>query len=158
MWTPCLPSTHYLPFLLYFPADSNLRVGMLSRFNCVWLCEPMDCSSPGSSCPWDSPGKNTEVGCTMPSSRGSSQPRNEIHVSCLADRFFTHWGTWEALVPSYYMPFILCTVCLTSLGYKLHVIRDFLLYCCYVLWAQIVHTTCPVKLCCLIDWINVTVQ
>ena len=82
----------------------------------------MDCSSPGSSCPWDSPGKNTEVGCTMPSSRGSSQPMNETHVSCIADRVFTHWGTWEALVPSYYMPFILCTVCLTSLGYKLHVI------------------------------------
>ena len=37
MWTPCLPSTHYLPFLLYFSADSNLRAGMLSRFSCVWL-------------------------------------------------------------------------------------------------------------------------
>ena len=23
----------------------------------------MDCSPPGSSCPWDSPGKNTGVGC-----------------------------------------------------------------------------------------------
>ena len=27
------------------------------------LCNPMDCSPPGSSCPWDSPGKNTGVGC-----------------------------------------------------------------------------------------------
>ena len=26
-------------------------------------CDPMDCSPPGSSCPWDSPGKNTRVGC-----------------------------------------------------------------------------------------------
>ena len=26
------------------------------------LCDPMDCSPPGS-CPWDSPGKNTGVGC-----------------------------------------------------------------------------------------------
>ena len=29
----------------------------------VWLCDAMDCSPPGSSCPWDFPGKNTGVGC-----------------------------------------------------------------------------------------------
>ena len=27
------------------------------------VCNPMDCSPPGSFCPWDFPGKNTEVGC-----------------------------------------------------------------------------------------------
>ena len=27
------------------------------------LCDPMDCSPPGSSVHGDSPGKNTEVGC-----------------------------------------------------------------------------------------------
>ena len=26
-------------------------------------CDPMDCSLPGSSGPWDFPGKNTEVVC-----------------------------------------------------------------------------------------------
>ena len=31
--------------------------------SCLTLCGPMDYSPPGSSCPWDSPGKNTEVGC-----------------------------------------------------------------------------------------------
>ena len=30
---------------------------------CPTLCDPMDCSLPGSSCPWDFPGKNTEVCC-----------------------------------------------------------------------------------------------
>ena len=30
---------------------------------CLTLCNPMDCSPPGSSCLWDSPGKNTGVGC-----------------------------------------------------------------------------------------------
>ena len=37
---------------------------------CLSLCDPMDCSLPSSSvqptklfCPWDSPGKNTGVGC-----------------------------------------------------------------------------------------------
>ena len=31
--------------------------------NCVTLCDPMDCSLPGSTSPWDFPGKNTGVGC-----------------------------------------------------------------------------------------------
>ena len=30
---------------------------------CPTVCGPMDCSPPASSCPWDSPGKNTGVGC-----------------------------------------------------------------------------------------------
>ena len=30
---------------------------------CLTLCNPMDCSLPGSSSPWNSPGKNTGVGC-----------------------------------------------------------------------------------------------
>ena len=29
-------------------------------------CDPMDCSPPASSCPWDSPGKNTRVGYLLP--------------------------------------------------------------------------------------------
>ena len=31
--------------------------------SCYTLCDPMDCSLPGSLCPWDFPGKNTGVGC-----------------------------------------------------------------------------------------------
>ena len=27
------------------------------------LCNPVDCSPPRFLCPWDSPGKNTEMGC-----------------------------------------------------------------------------------------------
>ena len=30
---------------------------------CLTLCDPMDCTPPGSSVHGDSPGKNTEVGC-----------------------------------------------------------------------------------------------
>ena len=36
---------------------------LLSRFSRVQLCDPIDGSPPGSPCPWDSPGKNTGVGC-----------------------------------------------------------------------------------------------
>ena len=48
-------------------------------------------------CPWDSPGKNTGVGChTL--LWGSSQPRNRTCISpASAGRFFfTTSGTWEA--------------------------------------------------------------
>ena len=31
--------------------------------SCSTLCNPMDCNPPGSSIHWDSPGKNTGVGC-----------------------------------------------------------------------------------------------
>ena len=47
-------------------------------------------------CPWDSPGKNTGVG-SIPSSRGSSQPRDQTQASCIAGGFFTSWATREAL-------------------------------------------------------------
>ena len=51
---------------------------MLSYFSRVRLCDPT-----GHSPPWDSPGKNTGVGC-MPSSRGSSRPRDRTHISCIS--------------------------------------------------------------------------
>ena len=35
---------------------------LLSHFSRVQLCDPIDGSPPGSP-PWDSPGKNTGVGC-----------------------------------------------------------------------------------------------
>ena len=33
----------------------------------------------------------------MPSSKGSSQPRDWICISCIAGGFFSHWATWESL-------------------------------------------------------------
>ena len=49
---------------------------------CPTLCDPMDCSPPGSSVesPWNSPGKNTGMGSHfLP--RGSSWPRDWTQVS-----------------------------------------------------------------------------
>ena len=42
---------------------SCLLLLLLSRFSRVRLCDPIDGSPPGSPRPWDSPGKNTGVGC-----------------------------------------------------------------------------------------------
>ena len=56
-------------FKFEFENKKNLKEGsllllllLLNRFSCVWLCNPID-GSPTGSCPWDSPGKNTGVGC-----------------------------------------------------------------------------------------------
>ena len=55
---------------------------------CLTLCDPMDCSPPGSSVHGMSQARILEwvaISC----SRGSSQPRDQAHVSCLAGKFFT---------------------------------------------------------------------
>ena len=62
------------------------------------LCDPVDCSPPGSSVHGDSPAKNTGVGCHT-FSRGSSGRRDQTHVSyvsCIAGGFFTTGATCEA--------------------------------------------------------------
>ena len=56
---------------------------------CLTLCEPTDCSPPGSSVHDILQAKILES-AAMPSSRGSSQPRDRTHVSCIAGRFFTN--------------------------------------------------------------------
>ena len=50
--------------------------------SCLTLCDPLDCSLPGSSVHENSPGKNTGVGCKL-SSRGSSWLRAQTCISCL---------------------------------------------------------------------------
>ena len=50
-------------------------------------------------CSWDFPGKNTGVDNHFSFSRGSSQPRDGNHASCLAGGFFYPWATREALAP-----------------------------------------------------------
>ena len=55
------------------------------------LCNPMNCSPPGSSVPGILQARILEW-VAMPSSRGSSQPRDWTHISCvfcIAGGFFT---------------------------------------------------------------------
>jgi len=54
---------------------------------CPTLCDPMDCSPPGSSVHGISQARILEW-VAMSSSRGSSQPRDQTCVSCIAGRFF----------------------------------------------------------------------
>ena len=56
--------------------------------SCPTLCDPMDCSPPGSSVHGSLQARIPEW-VAMPSSRGSSPPRDQTHGSCTAGRFFT---------------------------------------------------------------------
>ena len=74
---------------------SVCAVQCLVTQSCLTLCGPKNCRAPGSSVHGNSPGKNTGV-VAMPSSRVSSQPRDQTQVSHIAGGFFTLWATREA--------------------------------------------------------------
>ena len=59
------------------------------------LCNPKDCSPPGSPVHGDSQARILQW-ISVPSSRGSSQPRDQTQASHIAGRFFTIWVIWEA--------------------------------------------------------------
>ena len=67
--------------------------------SCPTLCDPMDCNLPGSSVHGILHARILEW-VAMPSSRGSSWPRNWTPVSCIAGKFFTVWATREAQLVS----------------------------------------------------------
>ena len=62
---------------------------------CPTICNPMNCSLPGSLVHEIVQARILEW-VAMPSSRGSSQPRDWTQVSHIAGRFFTIWATREA--------------------------------------------------------------
>ena len=84
-----------LIFFFFFWSDhcSYCFQCVISHFSCLWLCDHMDHSPPGSSVHGIFLGKILEW-VAMISSRGSSQPRHQIHISCIASGFFTaeSWG------------------------------------------------------------------
>ena len=64
---------------------------VLSCFSNIQLCDPVDCSLPGSSVHGILQARMLEW-VAMPSSRGSSWPRDQTHISCgscFASEFFT---------------------------------------------------------------------
>ena len=62
--------------------------------SCLTLCDPMDCSPPGSSVHGILQARILEwVAITF---LGSSGPKDQTWVFCLADRFFIVWATREA--------------------------------------------------------------
>ena len=72
--------------------------GESESVSCIWLCEPMDCSLPGSSVCGILQARVLEW-VAISFSRGSSWLRNRTQVSSTAGRCLTIWATREALAP-----------------------------------------------------------
>ena len=70
------------------------KVKVLNTDSCLTLCNPMDCSLPGSSVHGMLQARTLEW-VAISSSKGSSQPRDQTQVSSTAGRVFTIWATWE---------------------------------------------------------------
>ena len=62
---------------------------------CLTLCDPMDYSLPGFFVHGILQARTLKW-VAMPSSKGSSQPRDRTWVSSIAGRFFTIWAATEA--------------------------------------------------------------
>ena len=80
-----------------FPFGLSFRKACVCQWlSPVWLCDPLNCRSPGSSVYGILQARLLEW-VAIPFSRGSPQPRDRTWVSCIAGRFFTIWATREAL-------------------------------------------------------------
>ena len=75
----------YLGSLIYICSGSSSGV---SHSAILTLCDPLNCSPPGSSVHGILQARVREW-VAIPFSRGSSQPRDQIWVSRIARRFFT---------------------------------------------------------------------
>ena len=70
--------------------------------SCLALCDPMDCSLPGFSIHGILQARILEW-VAISFSRGSSRPRGQTQVSCIAGRCFTLWATREAFTAKNYL-------------------------------------------------------
>ena len=94
-------------------------------------CYLTDCGLPGSSVHGILQAKILEW-AAISFSRGSSWPRNQTQVSCIADRFFTNWATREA---NCFVNFCIC--------FKFFLIRSQIFSICIHLLEICYTTTSP---------------
>ena len=76
------------------PQATNAKVKVLVTQSCLTLCDPVDCSPPGSSVRGILQARTLEWVAIL-FSRGSSWPRDQTQVSSITGGFFTIWDTRE---------------------------------------------------------------
>ena len=67
----------------YLGIDLPKETAAKSLQSCPTLCDPIDGSPPGSPHPWDSPDKNTGVGCHFLLQSMKVKSESEVAQSCL---------------------------------------------------------------------------
>ena len=90
-WNPGFPHCRRILYQLSHKG-SKVKVAQ----SCLTLCNPMDCSLPGSSIHEILQARILEW-VAIPFSGRSSQPTNQTQVSHIAGGFFTIWAIREAL-------------------------------------------------------------
>ena len=86
---PGLPQEHPARDLGLVSASlSHYYCCCLAAKSCLTLCDPMDCSPPGCSVHVTSQARILEW-VAISFSRGSSRPRDQTQVNCLAGEFFS---------------------------------------------------------------------
>ena len=73
--------------------------------SCPTLCNPMNCSLPGFLCPWDSPGRNTGVGCHFLLQEIFPTQGSNLGL-LIAGRCFTFWATREVHICVYIYTYV----------------------------------------------------
>ena len=92
----------------------SLRAWELSCFSHVWLCDPMDCILPGSSVPWNFPGKNARIACHFLFLGILPTQGSNLHLLC-----FLHWQV-DSLSPNHLGSPDDIRAALKSLGFTTH--------------------------------------
>ena len=73
---------YVLPTFAQHYAGGSAAAAAKSLQLCLTLCDPIDSSPPGPPHPWDSPGKNTGVGCHFLLQCMKVKSENEVAQSC----------------------------------------------------------------------------
>ena len=74
-WASSCNKHKQLPYSAYSAGTHDAILCLVAQLS-LTLCDPMDCS-PQGSCPWDSPAKNTGVGCHALLHRKLPNPETE---------------------------------------------------------------------------------
>ena len=105
LWLVCLshmPTVEAKGHMGHFEWQFHVEIRVLGWRNkniscsvCLTLCNPMDCSPPGSSAHGILQARILEW-VAIPFSKGSSWPRDRTQISYTASKFLTIWATREA--------------------------------------------------------------
>ena len=102
--------------------------------SCLTLCDPLDCSLPGSSVHGIFQARVLEW-VAISFSRGSSQPRDWTRVSCIAGRYFTIWmnmNVHDSVLFSQIIPPLPSPTEFKSLSFvSVSLLLPYMFYCCY---------------------------
>ena len=94
-WVPWYFHHSLCRFITLIGSSRAIIFSVLASQSYLTLCDPMDCSPPGTSVHGALQARTLEW-VAIPFSRESSQPRDQTWVSCIAGGFFTIWVTREA--------------------------------------------------------------